>query len=351
MKNYTDSIEHDELHDYKEISVDPNQNPIRIDKFLMDRLDRVSRNRVQSAIRAGAIRVNDTLIKPNYKVRPLDLITAVLPRRPQGSNEIVPQNIPIDARYEDDDVLVLYKKPGLVVHPGIGHKKYTLANALAYYYRNLPVLNPDNPDRPGLVHRIDKNTSGLMVVAKNQYAMDHLSKQFFYHTIERTYNAIIWGEFHEDEGTIKANVGRDPKRRQNMTTFPAGDNQGKWAVTHWKTLERLYYVSLVECKLETGRTHQIRVHMQSKGHPLFSDMKYGGTRIVKGTVHRRYRAFVDKCMDICPRQALHAKSLGFEHPSSGKWMQFETELPSDMKNCLAEWRKYVTHKKELMNRG
>lgn len=340
-----------ELQDYREIEIDGNQAPVRIDKFLMERVDRISRNRVQSAIRAGAIKVNDKVIKPNYKVRPNDFVTIVLPRRPKHSNKIVPQNIPIDVRYEDDDVLVLYKRPGMVVHPGIGHRKYTLVNALAYYYRDLPVLNKENPDRPGLVHRIDKNTSGLMVVAKNQYAMDHLAKQFYYHTIERKYQAIVWGEFDDNEGTIRANVGRDPKHRTNMTVFSDDENMGKWAVTHWKTLERLYYVSLIECQLETGRTHQIRIHMKSQGHSLFSDMKYGGTRIMKGTVHRRYRAFVMKCMDICPRQALHAKSLGFEHPSSGKWMHFESDLPQDMERCLAQWRKYVKHKKELMSRG
>ncbi len=349
MKEHTEDS--NELHDYREIEVDGNQTPVRIDKFLMERVDRISRNRVQLAIRAGAIKVNDKTIKPNYKVRPNDFVTIVLPRRPKNSNEIVPQDIPIDVRYEDDDVLVLYKRPGMVVHPGVGHRKYTLVNALAHYYRDLPVLNKENPDRPGLVHRIDKNTSGLMVVAKNQYAMDHLAKQFYYHTIERKYQAIIWGEFHDEEGTIRANVGRDPKNRTNMTVFSDEENTGKWAVTHWKTLERLYYVSLIECQLETGRTHQIRVHMKSQGHPLFSDMKYGGTRIMKGTVHRRYRAFVMKCMDICPRQCLHAKSLAFEHPSSGKWMTFESDLPQDMERCLAQWRKYVKHKKELMNRG
>ncbi len=345
--NYNDT---DEFHDHRVIAVDPNQTPVRIDKFLMDKLDRISRNRVQTAIKSGVITVGDESIKPNYKVRPGDQINVLLPRRPEGNLTIIPQDIPLDIRYEDDDIIVLYKPAGMVVHPGIGHRKRTLANALAYHYQKLPMLNDNFPDRPGLVHRIDKNTSGLMVAVKNEYAMDKMAKQFYYHTIERKYIAIIWGEYEEDEGTIRANVGRNPKQRKDMTVFPNGED-GKWAVTHWKVLERLYYVSVIECQLETGRTHQIRVHMKFKGHPLFSDDKYGGTNIHKGTLHRRYKQFVNNCMQILPRHGLHAKSLGFEHPSTGKWMYFESDIPEDMQACIEKWRHYIKYQKELLNKG
>jgi 23S rRNA pseudouridine1911/1915/1917 synthase len=340
----------DEFQDVRIIQVDPSQEPIRIDKFLMDRLDRVTRNRVQNAIRAGAITVNDNEIKPNYKVRPNDEVKSILPRRPSGQSRLVPQNIPLDIRYEDDHILILYKPPGMVVHPGIGNRKNTLANALAYYYQNLPHLNDNYTDRPGLVHRIDKDTSGIMMAVKNDYAMDRMAKQFYYHTIERKYQAIVWGEMPELEGTIKANIGRNPKNRRDMTVFRHGED-GKWAVTHWKTLENLYYVSLVECQLETGRTHQIRVHMRFMGHPLFSDEKYGGTKIKKGTPHRRYKQFVDNTMKILPRQALHAKSLEFDHPVTGERMYFESDLPDDMVQALDRWRNYMNNQKELLSKG
>lgn len=347
MKYYQDN---DDYQEHRMIKVDPNQSPLRIDKFLMERLDNVTRNRVQNAIRAGVVTIGEQMIKPNYKVKAGDEINLILPKQPDHYYEIKPQDIPLDIRYEDNDIIVLYKPAGMVVHPGVGHRRNTLVNALAYHYQKLPVLNNNFPDRPGLVHRIDKNTSGLMVAVKNEYAMDCMAKQFYYHTIERKYVAIIWGEFDEDEGTIRANVGRDPKHRKEMTVFKDGE-EGKWAVTHWRTLERLYYVSVVECQLETGRTHQIRVHMRFKGHPLFSDERYGGNEIRKGTIHRRYKQFVDNCMRILPRHALHAKSLGFEHPSTGRWMQFDSDIPDDMVQCIEKWRHYVNHQKELIEQG
>jgi len=340
----------DDFFDHRVIRVDPGQHPLRIDKYLMERLEYITRNRVQNAIRAGAITVGEQPIKPNYKVRPGDAVHVILPKPPGEGREILPQNIPLDIRYEDNDVMVIHKPAGLVVHPGVGHSKYTLVNALAYYHQNLPVMDNNFPDRPGLVHRIDKETSGLLVVAKNEYAMNRMAKQFFYHTIERKYVAIIWGEPEHEFGTIKANIGRDPKNRKEMAVFE-DEEQGKWAVTHWKALERLYYVSVVECQLETGRTHQIRVHMKHLGHPLFADGKYGGKEIVKGTRHRRYEAFVNNCLTILPRHALHAKSLGFEHPTTGEWLNFDSELPQDMVNCIEKWRHYVEHQKELIAKG
>lgn len=344
------NVDSDDFHDYRLIEVDPKQETLRIDKFLMDRLDRITRNRVQNAIKAGVITVNDKEIKPNYKVRPGDTIKAILPRYSSKNHRVVPQNIPLDIRYEDDHLMVVYKPAGMVVHPGVGHRKWTLVNGLTYYYQNLPHLNENFTDRPGLVHRIDKNTSGLLVVVKNEYAMDRMAKQFYYHTIERKYQAIVWGEMPEDEGTIKASIGRNPRNRKEMTVFKDSE-EGKWAVTHWKTLEKLYYVSLIECQLETGRTHQIRVHMRFMGHSLFNDDKYGGSAIRKGTPHRRYKQFVSNVMDIMPRHALHAKSLGFEHPVTGEWMYFETDLPDDMVACLEKWRHYVKHQKELLSKG
>jgi 23S rRNA pseudouridine1911/1915/1917 synthase len=334
----------DDLQDFQVIVVDPKQAPVRIDKFLMDRLNNVSRNRIQIGLRAGAIRVDGQEVKPNFKIKPGQQISMIVPRAVSEPYRIFPQNIPLDIIYEDDHLLVINKPAGMVVHPGIGHFKGTLVNALIYHFRNLPVMEGNYEDRVGLVHRIDKNTSGLMVIAKSEYAMTHLAKQFFYHTIERTYLALIWGEPKDDEGTIVGNVGRNPRFRHLFTVFPDGD-EGKWAVTHFKVLERMYYVSLVQCNLETGRTHQIRVHMQYIGHPLFSDDRYGGDRIVRGTVFSRYKDFVEKVFTALPRQALHAKSLGFEHPATGQWMQFECEPPADFQQGLDMWRAYVDERK------
>lgn len=340
----------DEYFDHQEIQVDNKQSLIRIDKFLMDRLYRVSRNRVQSAIRTGSIVVNDKQIKPNYKVRPGDLISVVLPKPPGEGNKIIAQDIPLDIRYEDADLLIVYKPPGLVVHPGIGHSKGTLVNALAYHFEQLPVMPGNEHDKLGLVHRIDKNTSGLMVVAKTEVAMTHLAKQFFHHTIERTYYALVWGDVEQDKGTVNAHVGRDPNNRKQFRAFADGAH-GKWAVTHYEVVERLYYVTLIKCKLETGRTHQIRVHMRHLGHPLFNDERYGGDRIVKGTVFSKYKLFVERTFNLMPRHALHAQSLGFIHPKSEEHMFFETELPQDFQEALEAWRRYLTGRKAALMKG
>ncbi len=334
----------EELLERQVIDVDVKQSPIRLDKFLMDRLYRVSRNRVQAAIRAGAITINDKEVKPNHKVRPGDQISIVLPRPPGEGTKIIPQDLPLDIRYEDDDLMIVYKPPGLVVHPGIGHRKGTLVNALAYHFESLPVLHGNDADKLGLVHRIDKNTSGLLVVAKTEYAMHHLAKQFFNHTTQRTYYAIVWGEPDPPKGTIEANVGRHPRFRKQFTTFTEED-KGKWAVTHYEVVEPLYYISLIKCHLETGRTHQIRVHMKHIGHPLFNDEKYGGDRIVKGTVFSKYKLFVERTFNLIPRHALHAQSLGFVHPRTGKEMYFETDLPIEFQETLEAWRKYLRGRK------
>jgi len=334
----------DDYYRHIAITVDANQSSLRIDKFLFNRMEGVSRNRIQNAIRSGSVLVNGVEVKPNHKIKGGEQISMILPR-PMEDYRLVAQNIPLDIRYEDDDVLIVHKAAGMVVHPGVGHARGTLVNALAYHFgKDLPVMEGNSEDRVGLVHRIDKNTSGLMVVAKNDYALAHLAKQFYNHTIERTYYALVWGEPEPAEGTINAHLDRDPRFRQRFKAFPDG-SQGKWAVTHYKTLEKLYYVSLVQCKLETGRTHQIRVHMQHIGHPLFSDDRYGGDRIIKGTVYSRYKEFVDKVFFILPRHALHAKSLGFEHPRTGKWMQFESDLPEDFSQALQAWRDYLAQRK------
>lgn len=339
----------DELFVHQRIICDPKQTAIRIDKFLMDRLEKVSRNRVQNAIKIGCILVNDLPIKSNYKVRPKDEISVVLPSNPDDETPLQPENIPLNIVYEDDNLLVLNKPPGLVVHPGVGNASGTLVNALLYYMqqKNLPLLQGNRDDRPGLVHRIDKDTSGLLLIAKTDYAMTHLAKQFFDHTITREYVALVWGDVPEDKGTIDVNIGRHEKDRIAMSTFPEGD-QGKNAITHYEVLERLYYVTLVKCHLETGRTHQIRVHMKHIGHTLFNDDRYGGNKILKGTVYTKYKQFAENCFDIMPRQALHAKSLGFIHPITEKYMLFESELPADYQALLTKWRGYIASRKEVL---
>ncbi len=337
----------EDYYDFREFVVDPGQSPLRIDKFLLDRMQYLSRNRIQSAIKAGAVVVNEREVKPNYRVRPGDVIQVVIPKQPGEGIKVIPEDIPLNVVYEDEDLLVINKPAGLVVHPGVGNWRGTLVNALAYHFRDLelPLLDQNFKDRIGLVHRIDKNTSGLMVVAKTDFALNHLAKQFFRHSIERRYQALIWGEFEEDSGTIRGHIGRHPRNRILRTVFPEGD-QGKWAVTHFRVLERLYYVSLVECQLETGRTHQIRVHMQYKGHPLFNDDRYGGDRICKGTVYSKYKQFVDNCFKILPRHALHAKVLGFVHPRTEKEIVFESDLPEDFATCLEKWRHYVDARRD-----
>jgi 23S rRNA pseudouridine1911/1915/1917 synthase len=338
----------EDLFDQVTYKADPKQSPLRIDKFLFDRMEGVSRNRIQNAIFTGAVLVNGKEIKPSFKIMPGNLVTVVIPKS-TNDGTVVPENIPLDIVYEDEDVLIINKKPGIAMHPGIGMHSGTLVNGLAYYLQNsaLPVMEGNTPDRPGLVHRIDKDTSGLVLTAKTDFAMTHLAKQFFDHTIHRRYWALIWGQPEELEGTITGNIGRHPRNRLQMFVFEDG-SEGKHAVTHYKVLEPMYYVSLVECNLETGRTHQIRAHMKSKGHPLFNDERYGGNDIVKGTVFTKYRQFVMNTFKILPRQALHARELGFIHPRTGKEMFFTAELPDDFQNALDKWRDYLTHRKEMM---
>ncbi|CAH1001986.1 Ribosomal large subunit pseudouridine synthase D [Neolewinella maritima] len=342
-----EDVEEDEtLYEVQEIRVDPKQSPVRIDKFLTDKLARVSRNRIQNGIRDGSILVDGASVKPNHKLSPGELISLVIPTHPGKDAGLLPQDIPLDIRYEDDALMIVHKPPGMVVHPGVGNPSGTLVNALAYYLKqeDIPVLPGNDRDRVGLVHRIDKDTSGLLVIAKTDQAMASLARQFFDHSIERTYQAIVWGSPDPSDGTIEGNIGRHPRIRQNYTVFPP-DEGGKHAVTHYRTLEDLYYVSLCELRLETGRTHQIRVHMKSAGNPVFQDSKYGGDRIVKGTVYSKFKTFVERCFELCPRQALHAKSIGFIHPTTGEHVQFDSELPDDMQAALNRWRTYVGHRR------
>ncbi len=321
--------------------------PVRVDKYIQLKLEGISRNKIQNGIRAGAVRIDGEAIKPNHKLKPGQTITILLPKPPHIGETVIPEDIPLDIRYEDNDLMIINKPAGLVVHPGVGHESGTLVNALAFHLQQqqMPVLPGNTPDRPGLVHRIDKDTSGLVLIAKNDYAMTHLARQFFDHTITREYHAIVWGCPDPPEGTIEGALGRDPRFRQLMTVFEEGEG-GKEAITHYQVLEDLYYVSLVKCVLETGRTHQIRVHMKYIGHPVFSDDRYGGDAIVKGTIFTKYKQFVENCFTLCPRQALHARTLGFEHPVTGKRMFFEAELPVDMTQLLDKWRSYLAHRKE-----
>jgi len=332
--------EENELYEHYSFTVEKGQQPLRIDKYLMNFIENATRNKIQTAAKEGSIRVNGTPVKSNYKVRPLDDIK-VLFEHPPHENLLVGEDMPIDVVYEDDELLVVNKPAGIVVHPGHGNYSGTLINGLIFHFENLP---NNSSERPGLVHRIDKDTSGLLVVAKTEGAMAHLSNQFAEKTSEREYIAIVWGNMDEDEGTIDGAIGRHPKNRlQNTVFFGEDEDKGKPAVTHYKVLERLGYVTLVSCKLETGRTHQIRVHMKHIGHTLFNDARYGGERILKGTTFTKYKQFVDNCFKILPRQALHAKTLGFEHPKTGKWMSFTSETPEDMEQCIDKWRKYSSH--------
>ena len=341
-ENYTPEEENEEegLFEHYQIKVDKKQDPIRVDKFLMDRLPNVTRNKVQKAIKDGFVKVNEQSIKPNYKVQPEDNIVIALPEPPRDT-EVKAEDIPLNIVYEDADFLIVNKEAGMVVHPAHQNWSGTLVNALAFHFQNLPEM-AGNEGRPGLVHRIDKDTSGLLVIAKNEQSMTKLAKQFFDHSIERTYYALVWGELKEDEGTIDANLGRSLKDRRVTDTFPEGDF-GKRAVTHYKVLKRLRYVTLIQCNLETGRTHQIRAHMKYLGHPLFNDATYGGDKILKGTQFSKYKAFVENCFKLLPRQALHAKSLGFIHPSTNKFVQFESDLPTDFVGLLEKWENYIQH--------
>lgn len=322
-------IEQQELYEHHRFTVDRGQATMRLDIYLQMRLEGVSRSKVQAAAKAGCVRVNDAVAKSSYKVKPQDVITVLLPEPPHEF-ELVPEKIDFPVVYEDEDVLVIDKPAGLVVHPGVGNWTGTLVNGLLFY------LQP--PASPYLVHRIDKDTSGLLLVAKNEESQVVLAKQFFDHTIERKYNALVWGDFSEDEGTIVGNLARSPRDRRTMEV--CDDEHGKHAVTHWRVLERFGYVTLVECVLETGRTHQIRAHMRHIGHPLFSDASYGGDAILKGTTFSRYKQFVQNCFEVLPRQALHARVLGFEHPRTGRHLHFESALPEDFSACLERWRLY-----------
>lgn len=334
----------EEFDDIRVIKVDPGQDLMRIDKFLMDRLAQVSRNKIQEGLRDHRIKVNGTEIKPNYKVRPGDVITIETPVNEAYDGVVIPENIPLDIRYEDEYLLVVHKPAGMVVHPGYGNYQGTLVNALTYHVEqsDLPVLEGNDPDRPGLVHRLDKDTSGLLVIAKNAHVLQQLASQFHDHKPERRYLAIVWGSPEPSEGTIHKPIARHPKNRLLFTALHEdSDMEGRHAVTHYKVLKDFYYVSLIECRLETGRTHQIRVHMESIGHPVFSDLRYGGDRIRKGTVFSRYKQFVENCFKICNRQALHAQSLSFVHPVTKEKMTFESELPEDMAELVERWERYV----------
>jgi len=329
------------LFEHFNLIVDPGQSLLRIDKFLSNRLMGATRSRLQSAADEGKVLVNKVPVKSSYKVKPGDEISIVMDY-PRRELKIIPENIPLNIVYEDDSLIVLNKPAGLVVHPGHGNYSGTLVNALAYHFKELPLFNSDDP-RPGLIHRIDKNTSGLLVVAKTTEAKVSLSLQFFEKTTKRRYVALVWGDLKEDEGTITGNIGRSLKNRQVFTVFPEGEH-GKPAVTHYKVIERLGYVNLVECRLETGRTHQIRVHMKHIGHPLFNDDNYGGDQILRGTTFTKYRQFVANCFAMIPRQALHAQMLGFVHPAIGEEMIFESELPDDLANVIVKWRNYLSNR-------
>ena len=332
--------ESDDLYEHFRFVADSGQQPLRVDKYLMNRVENATRNKIQKAAKDGNIYVNDVAVKSSYKVKGNDVVT-VLFEHPPYEFLLVPEDIPIDIVYEDESVLVVNKPAGMVVHPGHGNYSGTLINALTFHFKNLP---NNSSNRPGLVHRIDKDTSGLLVIAKTEEAMTHLAKQFFNKTTEREYVALVWGNIEEDSGTIEGNIGRHPKNRLQNTVFENDDEEkGKPAKTHYKVIERLGYVTFVSCRLETGRTHQIRVHLKHIGHTLFNDERYGGEKILKGTSFSKYKQFVENCFKILPRQALHARTLGFEHPVTGKMLRFQSPIPDDMEQCLEKWRHYSTH--------
>jgi RluA family pseudouridine synthase len=336
MNNNVESVDlEEELYEHFKFEVPKGQAPLRIDKYLMGLIQNATRNKIQIAATEGNIFVNDSTVKSNYKVKAFDVVRVML-THPPYENHIVPENIPLDIVYEDDTLLLINKKPGMVVHPGHGNYTGTLVHALAYHFDNLPM---NSSERPGLVHRIDKDTSGLLVIAKTEAAMSHLAKQFEAKTSEREYVALVWGNVVADAGTIEGNVARHVKDRMQMAVF-ADPEIGKPAVTHYKVLERFGYVTLISCQLETGRTHQIRVHLKHIGHTLFNDERYGGHLILKGTTFTKYKQFIDNCFKILPRQALHAKTLGFVHPTTGEMMRFDTELPQDFQDCIEKWRGY-----------
>ncbi|HUR65179.1 MAG TPA: RluA family pseudouridine synthase [Chitinophagaceae bacterium] len=344
MQNETENIgpgvpdNNDELYERFSIIIDKGQEPLRVDKFLMNRLENATRNKLQQAINLGMVLVNGKEIRSNYKVRPLDSIIIYSDLSPEET-DVVPEKMDLDIVHEDPDIMIIYKPAGMVVHPGSGNYSGTLLNGVAWYLQQQDPSNSAQLPRFGLVHRIDKNTSGLLVLAKTDLAMRQLAKQFYDHTVKRQYVALVWGDMEKDAGTVVAHVGRHLRFRKLFEAYPEGDH-GKDAITHYKVIERFGYVTLVQCMLETGRTHQIRVHMKHIGHPLFNDDFYGGDKIVKGTVYSKYKQFVDNCFELCPRQALHAKTLGFIHPATGKEVFFDTDLPADMEQVIDKWRKY-----------
>ncbi len=334
--------EEEEYIEKIEIKVDPGQTLMRLDKYLSLHLKSISRNRIQNAIEADSVKVNDNTAKSSYKVKPLDDILLLIVKQAGIPKEILPEDIPLNIVYEDDSLMIINKTPEMVVHPGHGNHSGTLVNALVHHFASLPT-GKDGAIRPGLVHRIDKGTSGLLVIAKTEFAMQFLAKQFADHSTERTYYALVWGEPKNLKGTVNAHIGRGFKDRRVSDVFPEGDH-GKVAITHYEVLESFRYVSLIKCNLETGRTHQIRAHMKYLGHPLFNDATYGGDRILRGDLFSKYKQFVENCFEIIPRQSLHAKSLGFIHPETKQWMQFDSELPADFQKVIAKWEHYIQHK-------
>jgi 23S rRNA pseudouridine1911/1915/1917 synthase len=343
MQEHDNLDENDDLYEHHSFTATKGQEPLRVDKFLMNFIENATRNKVQQAAKDGHIYVNGIPVKQNYKVKAGDEVKVLL-AYPPYENLLTPEDIPLDIVYEDEALLVVNKPAGMVVHPGHGNYSGTLINALIYHFDNLP---NNSSDRPGLVHRIDKDTSGLLVIAKTESAMAYLTNQFFHKTSKREYVALVWGNMNDDEGTIEGNIGRNPKNRlQNIVYLDDDANQGKPAVTHYKVLERLGYVTLISCQLETGRTHQIRVHLKHIGHTLFNDERYGGDKILKGTTFTKYKQFVDNCFKILPRQALHAKTLAFEHPVTKEWMEFNSDIPTDISDCIERWRNYAKNSKE-----
>jgi len=334
----TSEFDNDDLYEHYRFVASEGQVPLRVDKFLMNFIENATRNKIQQAAKAGNILVNDAIVKQNYKVKPKDVVRVVL-SHPPHENLLVAEEIPLDIVYEDNEVIVVNKPAGMVVHPGHGNYTGTLVNGLIHHIENLPT---NSNERPGLVHRIDKDTSGLLVIAKTEFSMAHLSRQFFDRTTERLYYALVWGNLEEDSGTIEGHIGRHFKNRLQMDVFPDGEH-GKPAITHYKVIERFTYVTLVQCKLETGRTHQIRAHFKHIGHTLFNDERYGGDQVLKGTTFTKYKQFVENCFKAMPRQGLHAKTLGFTHPKTGEFLQFNSEIPEDMQTCLQKWRGYSKH--------
>lgn len=342
IKEPFDGDDEDDLVENLEIRVDPGQSLMRLDKYISHHVKNTSRNRIQNAIDTDSVKVNGQSVKSSYKVKPNDLITISLASAPKMPTEVLPEDLPLNIVYEDDEIMVINKAQEMVVHPGHGNYSGTLVNALVHHFANLPTT-ADGKVRPGLVHRIDKGTSGLLVIAKTEYAMQFLAKQFADHTTERTYYALIWGEPKSEKGVINAHIGRAFKDRRMSDVFPDGEH-GKVAITHYEVLKHLRYVTLIKCNLETGRTHQIRAHMKYLGHPLFNDAMYGGDRVLRGDQFTKYKQFVDNCFEIIPRQALHAKSLGFIHPKTKEWMQFDSDIPDDFRTVLEKWEHYLQYK-------